>query len=64
MKPTLLLATALFLISAPEPDSKTMAEFSAGFLSATNKHTLVAAEPASNPKSNAGTRCETEGQYC
>ena len=64
MKSTLLLATALFLISAPEPDSKTMAELSAGFLSATNKHKLVAAEPASNAKSNAATRCETDGQYC
>jgi len=32
MKSTILLSTALFLASAPSPDSKAISEFSAGFL--------------------------------
>jgi len=32
MKSTILLTIALFLISAPTPDSKTISEISAGFL--------------------------------
>ena len=32
MKSTILLTTALFLMSAPAPDAKTISEFSGGFL--------------------------------
>ena len=31
LKPTLLLAAALFLITAPEPDARDISEMSAGF---------------------------------
>ena len=44
MKSTILLTTALFLISAPSPDSKTLAEMSAGFLSLQQGTGLLAAE--------------------
>jgi hypothetical protein len=45
MKSTILLTTALFLASAPSPDSKAVSEFSAGFLSPTSDQGLMAAEP-------------------
>ena len=48
MKSTILLTTALFLASAPSPDSKTITELSAGFLSTGNDHGLMAAELDSN----------------
>jgi len=48
MKSTILLTTALFLASAPSPDSKTISELSAGFLSVGNEHGLMAAELDSN----------------
>ena len=48
MKSTLLLMTALFLMSAPSPDSKSVSEFSAGFLSETSDLGLMAAEPVSS----------------
>ena len=44
MKSTILLTTALFLASAPSPDSKTITELSAGFLSTGDNHGLMAAE--------------------
>jgi hypothetical protein len=44
MKSTILLTTALFLASAPSPDSKTISELSAGFLSTGDNHGLMAAE--------------------
>lgn len=46
MKSTILLTTALFLASAPSPDSKTVSEFSAGFLSPASDQGLMAAGPA------------------
>jgi len=45
MKSIALLATALFLASAPSPDSATISEISAGFLSAGKIQPLLAAEP-------------------
>jgi len=44
MKSIALLATALFLASAPAPDSDTISELSAGFLSQSNVQPLLAAE--------------------
>ena len=44
MKPTILLTTTLFLLSAPWPDAKTLSDLTAGFLSKTNEHALLAAE--------------------
>ncbi len=44
MKSTILLTTALFLASAPSPDSKTISELSAGFLSTGDNQGLMAAE--------------------
>jgi hypothetical protein len=52
MKSTILLTTALFLASAPSPDSKTISELSAGFLSSTNDQGLMAAGPAPNAQPN------------
>lgn len=48
MKSTILLTTALFLASAPSPDSKTIAEFSAGFLAQSSDQGLMAAGPGSS----------------
>ena len=45
MKSIALLTTALFLASAPSPDSATISEMSAGFLSAGEIQPLLAAEP-------------------
>lgn len=45
MKSIALLATALFLASAPSPDSATISEMSAGFLSTGKTQPLLAAEP-------------------
>ena len=45
MKSIALLATALFLASAPSPDSETISQLSAGFLSSVNVQPLMAAEP-------------------
>lgn len=52
MKSTILLTTALFLASAPSPDSKTISELSAGFLS-TDNHGLMAAEVTADTLSDA-----------
>lgn len=45
-KLTLLLATALFLASAPQPDSRTIAEITANFIVPTDERALQAAELA------------------
>ena len=52
MKSTILLTTALFLASAPAPDSKTISELSAGFLSPKSEHGLMAAELAPKLKAS------------
>ena len=54
MKSTILLSTALFLASAPSPDSKAIAEISAGFLVITDNIGLMASE------SEIGTRPEID----
>ena len=43
MKPTALLAVAIFLICAPSPDSRTLSEMSGGFLSHLEVEPLLAA---------------------
>jgi hypothetical protein len=50
MKSTILLATAIFLASAPSPDSQSISEMSAGFLVADNSQGLMAAEQARTDK--------------
>jgi hypothetical protein len=54
MKSTILLTTAIFLASAPAPDSRTISEISAGFLSPKNDHGLMAAESRPNLKADPG----------
>lgn len=44
MKSIVILATALFLASAPSPDSKTISELSAGFLKPSDSQPLLAAD--------------------
>ena len=46
MKSTILLTTALFLASAPSPDSTVISEFSAGFLVPKTERGLMASEAA------------------
>jgi hypothetical protein len=46
MKSIILMTTAIFLASAPTPDSKTISEMSAGFLSISSETALSAAEVA------------------
>lgn len=46
IKPTILLAMALFLVSAPEPDSRAIAEMTANFIVPSDQHALQAAEIA------------------
>lgn len=46
MKPIALLAAALFLASAPSPDSATISQLSAGFLVPGNAQPLLASEAA------------------
>ena len=58
MKSIILLTTALFLASAPAPDSKTISELSAGFLSQTDDHGLMAAEPARNARADTDTNAK------
>jgi hypothetical protein len=45
-KLTVLLATTLFLASAPEPDSGTIAEITANFIVPVNEHALMASDRA------------------
>ena len=49
IKPTLILATLLFLIIAPEPDSRDIAEMSANFLAPENHSVLLASTEPSKP---------------
>lgn len=44
MKPTLLLATAIFLITAPAPDARDITEMSAGFIVPDAQTALMASE--------------------
>lgn len=44
MKSIALLATALFLASAPSPDPETISQLSAGFLSSVDSQPILAAE--------------------
>jgi hypothetical protein len=44
MKSIILMTTAIFLVSAPSPDTKTISEMSAGFLSLSSETALSAAE--------------------
>ena len=57
MKSIILMTTAIFLVSAPSPDSKTIAEISAGFLSPSSETALAAAEvtPKAQFDSDAAT---------
>ena len=50
MKSTILLSTALFLASAPSPDSKAIAEISAGFLVLPDNIGLMASDSVTNTK--------------
>ena len=50
MKSTILLATALFLATAPSPDSKSVSEMSAGFLIADDSRGLMAADSVMSNK--------------
>ena len=60
MNSTNLLTTSVFLASAPSPDSKTISEFSAGFLSAGDDYGLMAAELDSNTAIELAVRSATE----
>ena len=53
MKSIALLATALFLASAPSPDSQTITELSAGFLKLSNVQPLLAASIEQAPRKSA-----------
>ncbi|MCP4047107.1 MAG: hypothetical protein GY732_14100 [Gammaproteobacteria bacterium] len=44
MKSIILMTTAIFLLSAPFPDSETISEISAGFLLIPSEKALAAAE--------------------
>jgi len=44
IKPILLLAMALFLVSAPDPDSRAIAEMTANFIVPSSERALQAAE--------------------
>jgi len=50
MKSAILMTTAIFLVSAPAPDSKAISEMSAGFISPSSETALSAAEIAPNAK--------------
>lgn len=49
LKPTLILATLLFLLAAPAPDSQDIAEMTAYFLIADNHSGLQASEELVKP---------------
>lgn len=54
MKSTMLLTAAIFLASAPSPDSLTISELSAGFLVLKNEYGLLASELAFKPGTDPG----------
>ena len=60
MKSTILLTTALFLVSAPSPDSTAISEFSGGFLSNTAERGLMAAEK--NSDMSGAAKLSTKGE--
>ena len=51
LKPTLLLALALFLASAPNPDAAAIAEMTANFIVPKNEHALHASMLADRQES-------------
>ena len=55
MKSIILMTTAIFLVSAPSPDSKTVSEMSAGFLSTSTETALSAAEVAPKEQIDSDT---------
>ena len=62
MKSTILLTTALFLASAPAPDSDTISELSAGFLSVKDQHGLMASESSAKLRDEPGTSTQLSTQ--
>jgi hypothetical protein len=60
MKSIFLMTTAIFLLSAPSPDSKTVSEISVGFLSAPSETALSAAEVAPKAQSDSDTDTDTD----
>jgi len=54
MKSTILLTTALFLMSAPSPDSKSVSEMSGGFLVKTNESGLMASDTSAGAQPRTG----------
>ncbi len=50
LKPTLLLAMAFFMASAPNPDSAVIAEMTANFIVPKNEYPLQAAELTTRPE--------------
>lgn len=50
-KPTLLLGLAIFLASAPNPDSEAVAELTANFIVPARTHVLEAARQPDEPRS-------------
>ena len=53
IKPTLLLALAFFMASAPNPDSDAVAEMTANFIVPQNQHALHASELPLRPEEAA-----------
>lgn len=56
---TLLLALFLFLVSAPQPDSRTVAEMTHNFIVPTQANNLQAAEAAAPAKTPANGAADT-----
>ena len=55
LKPTLVLTTLLFLITAPTPDSRDIAEMTANFIVPANQSGLMAAdESMKTPEEESG----------
>jgi hypothetical protein len=50
LKPTLLLALAFFMATAPNPDSAVIAEMTANFIVPKHEYPLQAAELANRPE--------------
>ena len=54
MKPTLLLATAIFLMVAPAPDARDITEMTAGFIVPDQQVNLLADDQAPVREQNQG----------
>lgn len=52
MKPATLLTTAIFLLSAPWPDSETLSELSAGFLSSAVDRSMLTSDTDQKSQTN------------